>query len=142
MYSQQPTGQRRTQNICDRNRRHEQRAGPGAIFMPEPMCQVDDNAGEKTCFGEAQKKTGDVKLHRRMNHGDQYGDESPGNQDAGNPFPRAPALHDERSRNLKQEITGKKMPAPKPNTRSVKSRLWDISRPAKPTLTRSRYAMK
>src|SRR6267378_2542371 len=83
-------------------------AGPGAIFMPEPMRQVDDDAGEKTCFREAQKKTGDIKLHRRMNHGDQYGDESPGNQDARNPFPSAPALHNERSRNLKQEVTGKK----------------------------------
>jgi hypothetical protein len=65
-----------------------------AIFMAEPMRQVDDDSGEKTCFREAQEKTCAVKLHRRMNHGNKYGDESPGDQDAGNPLPGAPALDD------------------------------------------------
>src|ERR1700674_101824 len=43
-----------------------------------------------------------------MNHGNKYGDESPGNQNAGNPPPGAPALHDKRSGNFKQEVASKK----------------------------------
>ncbi len=45
-----------------------------------------------------------------MNHGNQNGDESPGNQDARDPLPGAPALHDQRSRNLKQKVARKKNP--------------------------------
>ncbi len=36
----------------------------------------------------------------------------------------------------------KNTPAPKPNTVELKCRSFDISAPAKPTLTRSRKAMK
>src|SRR5258706_5476142 len=78
--------------------------------MTKPMRQVNNNAGEKTCFRETQKKTRAVKLPWRMDHGNQYSDEAPGNQDARNPFPGAPAFHDQRSRNLKQKVARKKNP--------------------------------
>ncbi len=78
--------------------------------MAKPVRQVNNNSGEKTCFRETQKKTRAVKLPRRMNHGNQNGDKSPGNQDARNPFPRTPAFHDQRSRNLKQKVASKKNP--------------------------------
>src|SRR5258706_11256041 len=78
--------------------------------MAEPVRQVNNNAGEKTCLRETQKKTRAVKLPWRMNHGNQNSDQSPGNQDARNPFPGAPAFHDQSSRNLKQEIASKKNP--------------------------------
>src|ERR1700682_2491716 len=72
------------------------------------MRQVYDDAWEKTGFRKTQKKTCAVKLHRRMDHGNQNGDQSPGNQDAGNPLPGAPTLHDQRARNLKKEVASEK----------------------------------
>src|SRR5712672_932202 len=107
MYPQQPACERRAQHIRNRNGRHEQRPGAGAVLMTEPVGEVDKDAGEKAGFRRAQEKPRAVKLRWRSNHRYENGDESPGNQDASNPAPRAPALHDQRAGNFEQEISGK-----------------------------------
>ena len=110
MHSQQPACERRAQDIRNRNGRHEQRPGPRAVLMTKPVREVDEDAGEKARFRRAQEKPRAVKLRRRSNHRHQNGDESPGNQNARNPAPRAPALDNQRAGNFKQKISGKENP--------------------------------
>src|SRR5258705_445340 len=84
--------QRRSDDVGKRDRSHEYRDCFGAVFNPEPVGEVDDDAGEETSFRYSEKKARRVKLSRGVDETDNNRDDAPRDHDAGNPAARAPAL--------------------------------------------------
>ena len=84
--------------------------------LAEPITQVENHAGEISCFGEAQRKAGGIELMGGLHKARQRRNDAPCDEDARDPDARADAVKDEVAGDLKQEV------APKENS-SRKSKL-------------------
>ena len=80
------------------------------VFLSKPMAQVDDHAGEKSSFGNAQEKSHQIELHRSGDKGRHRSHDPPSDHDAANPLASTPALDDQRARYLQQKVSEKKDP--------------------------------
>ena len=82
-----------------------------AIELRKPVGQVDDDAGEEAGFRGTEQETCDTELPCGLNKTDQNRAGAPSKQDAGNPTACAPLFHNQRPRNLQQEISQEKYPS-------------------------------
>jgi hypothetical protein len=73
--------------------------------MAKPVTEVDDYSGKESGLSRAEQKSQPVKLSLRLYEAHKYGDDAPGNHDAGNPAPRTPFFDDNAAWNLQQEIS-------------------------------------
>ena len=71
------------------------------------MGEVDDDAGEKSGFGETKKKTCRVKMSGRADESHQGGANSPTDQNARNPLPRAPPFDDQGTGDFEKQVSDK-----------------------------------
>src|SRR5579863_7057516 len=108
MHPQEPSGQGRGNDERDWDRRHKMRGGHGAIFIGDPMTQINYYSGEKTSFRKAHQKSCGVKLARRSNEGHKNSSHTPNDHNAGDTAARAPAFHQQSSGNLKDHVSQEK----------------------------------
>ena len=72
------------------------------------MAEIDDDAGEETGFGYTQQEAYDVELRWRPDKCGGGGNETPRDQDASEPFARAPTFDQQRAGNFKNEVADEK----------------------------------
>jgi len=68
------------------------------------MRQVNNYPGKETCFCKSQEKPRGVELSGGVHEPSEDRDDSPGDHDPCDPFPRAPAFSDDGSGYLEQNI--------------------------------------
>ena len=68
------------------------------------MGEIDDDAGEESSFRDTEQESSQIELARRAHRRHENGDQSPGDKDARHPLPGAPALHDQRTGYLEEEV--------------------------------------
>ena len=74
------------------------------------MREVDEDAGEKTGFGQAEQKSQGIKVHGVMDERHSHADESPSDHDAREPATRAPFFDDHRAGNFQQKVASEEDP--------------------------------
>jgi hypothetical protein len=72
----------------------------------EPLCEIEDDAGEEAGLCHAKQEAHDVELHGQ--HGD--GQQSPGEHDAGQPAARAKADQHEVGEDFEDSVADKEEP--------------------------------
>ena len=80
----------------------------GSVFTREPVCQVQDNAGEKARLGYPKEETENVEGGGVVAEGHQGGDDSPADHDAGDPESCSRAVKNEVGRDFKNKVTDEK----------------------------------
>ncbi len=105
MPAENPTRERRTNDVRHGDGGHKDRAGFGAVFIAEPMGEIDDDSGEESSFRHTEQESSQIELARRVHSRQENGDQSPGDEDARHPLAGAPALHDQRAGYLEEEVT-------------------------------------
>src|SRR5581483_9417791 len=119
---QQCVGDFGTGNLCDGGADQKPGEGPCPVARREPMGQIHDHARKEARLRQPQQKPGKIELDRRLHCGSESRHDSPGDQDAANPFARTPTLHQQRAWNLQQEIAPKEKAHAEANDRAVKAR--------------------
>src|SRR5574337_460593 len=99
-----PGAHRRAGDVGHRDRGGEQRHRRGEFLAAEPVGQIDDDAREETGFGHPQEETQDVQLGRALDEGRQRRQDAPGDQDAGDPHPRAVLVEHHVARHFEEEV--------------------------------------
>src|SRR3984893_12196774 len=84
--------------------RHETGNCLGAIFVYEPVSEINDNPREKSCLRQSQQKPHGVELMRGADEGHPNRDHSPGDHDARDPAPCTPSLVDEGAGNFQNDV--------------------------------------
>src|SRR5215469_1375535 len=104
------------QNAGERHADQYEGNGLRLFALAEPITQIENDAGEKSCFGEAQRKAGGIELMGGLHKASQRCNDAPCNENACDPDARADAVEDEVAGDFKQEV------APKENS-SRKSKM-------------------
>src|SRR5450432_354329 len=99
------SGNRRSKNVGDWLRDHEECNGPSLLSLPKPVGQIEQNAREKSGLRHAQQKSRGIELSDVLSKSRGDCDESPGDQNASDPNPRSDPVQYQVARDLEQEIT-------------------------------------
>ena len=94
----------RAHHVRSRDGHHEHGHGLGAVFIAEPVRQVDDDAGEEAGLRDAEEETDPVELLGRVDEPAERGERTPHDEAQRDELARAPQLGDERRGNLQKEI--------------------------------------
>src|SRR5262249_21352804 len=70
--------------------------------------QIDDDPGKESRFRQAEDKSRGIELPRRVYRSHEDGHQSPTDQNARDPFARAPPLCDQRAGNFENKIADEK----------------------------------
>ena len=108
IHAEQGGGRRGAQADGDWNGRHETGDHPGAVIGWEPICEVQDHAGEKAGLGQAQKKAQREEADRPFDERETAGDDTPADHDPGDPFPGTNSFQNQVRRHLQQEVSPEK----------------------------------
>ena len=95
-------------DLCGGGGDHEPGQRAGAVTQRKPVSEVNENAGEKTSLGDAQKKAGGIKLRGRFYQSGERGDNAPGDHDAADKAAGAPAFDGEGAGDFEEKVTDKK----------------------------------
>ncbi len=104
LVAENPAGDGRPDHEGQGNRCHEVAGGLGAVFMNEPVAQIDDDAREEASLGRAQDEARQIKLVWGMDQGGQRGQRPPSDHGHRNHAARAPALDQEATGDLQSHI--------------------------------------
>src|SRR5579862_9330076 len=85
---QERGGDGRADDLGDRHGGHEQGDGFGAAFGGIPVAEVDDQPWEEGRFGGAQEEARQVEFMGVLDEAAEGGDDSPGDDQAGDDFSR------------------------------------------------------
>ena len=108
-----PSRDRPTNDAGDRNRGHEGRGHARTPVCGKPESEIENDAGEEPRFTDAQQKSHDVKLHRRLDEHERRRDHAPDHQNACDPDARAHSVENQIAGNLEKEIADEKHPRAK-----------------------------
>jgi hypothetical protein len=95
----------RSQDGGDRISRNQERNRPRLFALRKPVSQVQGHSGEITCFRQPQKKAHDVQLMNTVNEARQHRDNSPDNQDSGDPHPCSNPVQQQIAGDFKEEVS-------------------------------------
>ena len=95
------------QNAGERHADQYESNGLRLFALAEPITQIEHDAGEKSCFGETQRKAGGIELMGGLHKACQRRNDAPCDEDARDPDARADAVKDEVAGDLKQEVAPK-----------------------------------
>src|SRR5262249_38287870 len=101
-------GERTAYHIGDRYPEHQQRDGLRLFAFMEPICQVQEDSGKVSRFGQTEHEARDIKLLHVAREPAQRCDHPPHDQNASNPDARAKSVEREVAWNLEQRIADKK----------------------------------
>ena len=102
---QQHRRHRCTERQTERHGHEQARQCPRAIILRKPVREIHDDAWKKSRLRHTEKEPCPVELRRRVHESHRCRDEAPSNQDAREPLPRTPSLHQQCAWNLQEQIT-------------------------------------
>ena len=108
--------------------------------LPEPVTQVQNDAGKISSFCEPKRKAGDIELMGRLHKASQRRNDSPCDQDSRDPNARPDLVKHEVAGDLKQEVAPKEDSRSNPNCWLVMASSRFIVSAAKPRLILSMKA--
>ena len=103
--AQERGGDDRAEHVGRGDRGHEHRDGLRPVALPEPVSQVDDDAGEEARLGDAEEEPDPVELRRARDEPGERRQGAPRDQARPDEDARAPQLEQHRRRHLQQEIS-------------------------------------
>ena len=117
MQAQDQGGKGRSE--CERYRDGGDEAchGSRAVAFHEPVREIDDEPRIESRLRGPQQKSRQVELAGRTHEADRDRAKTPGDQDASDPLPRAPALYDQGAWDFEEEVAEKKDPGAKAEDR-------------------------
>ena len=105
--AKQQAGDRRADHGGNRDGNRKGRQKARAIFRRIPVGQIQDDAGKKSRFGDAEQEADAVKAPDPADQCHQRGDDAPGHHDARDPAAGAEFFQRQIARHLEQEIADK-----------------------------------
>ena len=77
---------------------------PRTIAHRKPMRKVNDDAGKEARLGNSEEKAHQIELARRLHQCGGRREQSPGDENAREPFSSAPSLHEQCAGNLERQV--------------------------------------
>ena len=105
---QEQPGDGGAESEAQRDRDNEAGHGAGAIAHGKPVREVDDDARKEARLGNSEEKAHQIELARCLHQCGGGREQSPGDENAREPFASAPSLDEQCAGNLERQIAEEK----------------------------------